>query len=325
MSFDQIPGQEKAKRILQNALRSGRLSHAYMFTGPLGTGRKAMALTLAQAIFCTERQDDACGRCLECRKVEHGNHPDVFHIEPVGTSIKIDQIRELQKEFAFRTTSSGAKVYIIQEADRMTIQAANSLLKFLEEPQSRIIAVLLTENGQAVLPTIRSRSQWIPFTPLAASELAPILVQEGAAPELARAAAELTAGLGAAREFIHGNWFAEVRGVMIQLMKECCSRSPDMWLTLQQKVMKGEAAQHLETFFDLLFLWFKDMILVRCGKVEHLVYIDQAEWLKKMAFSKETGSWARAMERASEMKKRLRYHVNPQLALEQFLLDVQGE
>ncbi len=97
MPFTSIRGQQHAKRLLQNGLRSDTLSHAYIFTGPVGTGRKKMAFALAQAVYCTGMKDDACGTCLECRKVEHGNHPDLHWIEPDGASIKIEQVRELQK------------------------------------------------------------------------------------------------------------------------------------------------------------------------------------------------------------------------------------
>ncbi len=84
-------------------------------------------------------------------------------VAPDGASIKIEQIRELQKEFAYRATASGTKIYMLYHADKMTVQAANSLLKFLEEPTSRVVAILITENGNALLPTIQSRAQWIQF------------------------------------------------------------------------------------------------------------------------------------------------------------------
>jgi DNA polymerase III subunit delta' len=178
-SFQQIAGQTRAKQLLQNGLRHSKVSHAYIFAGPSGTGRKQMARTFAQALFCETMQDDACGACLSCRKVEHGNHPELFWIEPDGASIKIDQIRELQHQFAYRSAGAGTKIYVIQEADRMTVQASNSLLKFLEEPQSPAVAILITENGQALLPTIQSRAQWVAFTPMAPSDMEQVLTAEG--------------------------------------------------------------------------------------------------------------------------------------------------
>ncbi|MBW7455180.1 ATPase, partial [Paenibacillus sepulcri] len=152
MSIAQLAGQPMAKRILQHALRSGKVSHAYLFSGPPGSGRMAMAKEFAKALFCTAGQGDACGECLACRKFDHGNQPNLHVVEPDGSSIKIDQIRELQRELAYRSSGAERKIYIMQRAETMTPQAANSLLKFLEEPQTLVVAILLTENGQAMLP-----------------------------------------------------------------------------------------------------------------------------------------------------------------------------
>lgn len=124
MPFHDIVGQEHAKRLLQNALRKDAVSHAYLFTGPAGSGQMKTALMFAQAIFCTESKDDACGECLECRKVEHGNHPDLSLLQPDGASIKIDQIRELQRVFSYRSEGVNPKVYIIDGADKMTVQVS---------------------------------------------------------------------------------------------------------------------------------------------------------------------------------------------------------
>lgn len=99
MSFQQIMGQQSAKQMLQSSLRRKAISHAYLFSGPAGSGQRKTAITFAKAIFCTELEDDACGQCLECRKVDHGNHPDLTMLAPDGNNIKIDQIRDLQRIF----------------------------------------------------------------------------------------------------------------------------------------------------------------------------------------------------------------------------------
>lgn len=324
MSFQSINGQQRAKQMLQNGLRNNKISHAYIFSGPMGTGKQRMALTLAKAIFCKERDDDACGQCLECRKTENHNHPGLHWIKPDGAAIKIEQIRGLQKEFSYRAASFQSKVYIIQEAERMTVQAANSLLKFLEEPQSDIVAILITENGHALLPTIRSRAQWIPFVPMAPREMVPVLTSEGFAEELIHPAVRLAAGLDAARELIQLNWFAEIRGVVIQLAKECLTRYASALITAQQKVIKSELAEHMGTLFDLLILWYKDMIYIQVDRKDHIVFIDQIDWIKRHAFTREPSYWLGCMEQAIEIQKRLRFYVNPQLALEQFMIGIEG-
>lgn len=323
MSFQNITGQISAKRMLQNSLRNDKISHAYIFSGPVGTGRKQAAYALAMAIYCSVNKDDACGHCLECRKVEHGNHPDLSYIEPDGASIKIDQIRELQKEFAYRATSSETKIYILDQADKMTVQAANSLLKFLEEPVSRVVAILITENGQALLSTIQSRAQWISFTPMPRVQMEETLLSEGHPAILVYPAVHLTSGLGAARELIQSNLFAEMRSVVIQLVKESLLKFPSSYITLQQKLTKTGLSEKSESLFDLLILWLKDMVRLSLGKKDKIIYIDQLDWMNPVSISRNTKEWIRKIERAVDMRKRLRYHANSQLTLEKMLAAIQ--
>jgi DNA polymerase III subunit delta' len=325
MSFQTIPGQDRAKRMLQNGLRSGKLSHAYIFSGPSGSGRRRMAVKLAQAVFCIRHTDDACGVCVECRKVEHGNHPNLIRIEPDGASVKIEQIRELQKQLGYRSSGEQKKIYMIEQADRMTVQAANSLLKFLEEPGPDIMAVLITENGQALLPTIQSRAQWVPFVPLGVPELVETLHrQEGHALELVLPAAHVAGGLEAARNFIQSKEFAEARIVMLQLAQETLTRFPHVLVSAQQIIFKADMAERLPLIIDLWLLWLKDMIHLRCGRKASIVYIDQVDWMTKHAMGRDITYWVRSMERLVELQKRLRSSANPQLALEKVIIDLQG-
>lgn len=324
MSFQAIRGQTAAKRLLQGSLRQDKLSHAYIFSGPVGTGRTEMGLALAKAIYCKRSIDDACGECLECRKVEHGNHPDLHIVEPEGASIKIDQIRELQKQFAYRAKASGTKIYMIKYAEKMTVQAANSLLKFLEEPSSQVVAILITENGHALLPTIQSRAQWIAFPPMPRDEMILALLEEGHPSSLVHPAAHLTAGLAAARELIGANWFAEMRNVVLQLAKETLTRFPSSIVTVQQKIMKTDLSDHTSSIFDMLILWFKDMVQLRLGCRDKLVFPDQLDWMDPLALSREVADWVRMMEQAVDLQKRLRFNANSQLVLEKMLVEIQG-
>lgn len=323
MSFSNIVGQDRVKRMLQNGLNKDTLSHAYIFSGPSGSGRRQMAFALAQAVYCTEMKADACGQCLNCRKVAHHNHPDLHWIEPDGASLKIDQIRELQKQFSYRSTTAQTKVYVLQSADKMTIQAANSLLKFLEEPTSDVLAILIAENGHALLPTIQSRAQWVPFTPLGVQDLAQQLITEGLSPTLVLPAVHIAAGLDAARELIHTNWFAEARNVMIQLAMEALNSYPAALLTIQQKIIKADWVEQLPIFLDLSILWFKDMVHFICGREDNLVYTDRIDWIRQHAFSREIHYWVACMEQTIELQKRLRFHANPQLAMEKWIIDIQ--
>ncbi|MGO4111387.1 DNA polymerase III subunit delta' [Paenibacillus sp. YAF4_2] len=323
MSMEQVAGQWKAKRILKHALQSGKVSHAYLFYGASGTGRTAMARAFAKALFCSTGGDDACDHCLECRKFENGNQPDLLTIKPDGQSIKIDQIRDLQRELAYRGSGTSRKVYIVERAETMTLQAANSLLKFLEEPLSPIVAILITDNGQAVLPTIRSRAQWVPFLPFSASEMLQTLIEEGTPALLARAAVQLSSGLDGAREIIQQNTFAEIRNVVIQLGKESLTRFTAGMITAQQQFFKTDLASEAQLLLSLLVLWFKDMIQFQAGRQESIVYIDQLDWISKHAFNRPIESWISCIEHTLEAGKRIRANVSPQLAVEQLLVNLQ--
>lgn len=325
MSFQDIIGQDTAKQLLQGGLRRNEISHAYIFSGPPGSGQMEMAMAFVQALFCTRGGDDACGECLECRKVLHGNHPDLFTVKPDGATIKIDQIRDLQRIFSYRSESGNPKAYIIDEAEKMTVQAANSLLKFLEEPPSPAVAILLSDNGRALLPTIQSRAQWVPFLPLNPERMLQILADEGYPATLARSAVHLAAGLGPCRELIQQNWFAEIRNVVLQLGREIAGRGGSPLITAQQSLFKAGLSDHLDMLFSLFHLWFKDMIHALYHKHDQVVFIDELEFISRHASSRSPQQWIEAMALAAESKKKLRQHMNAQLCVEQFLIAVDGQ
>ena len=324
MSLQKIGGQETAKLMLGSSLRSGRISHAYLFSGPGGSARRRAADAFARALLCERGPElgDACGECLSCRKVEHGNHPDLQAIGPDGASIKIEQIRELQKMFSYRSGSNGRKVYIIDEADKMTVQASNSLLKFLEEPPAPAVAILLAENAQTLLPTIRSRVQLVPFTAMGAEFILGELAAEGLATPAARCAAYLTPGPEECKALAAENWFAEIRNVVIQLGKDSIGRNGASLVTAQQQVFKAGLGEHLDSLFDLFHLWFRDMIYVQSERREHIVFIDQLEFISQVAGSRSAEYWISSMSMTADSKKKLKSNMNNQLCLEQFLVNL---
>jgi len=322
MGFEHIEGQHRAKSLLQNALATRKIAHAYLFAGPSGSGRREMAQAFAQAIFCERHGNDACGECLACRKVLHGNHPDLHMIVPDGAAVKIEQVRTLQRDLSYRSAGAGYKVYIIESAETMTTQAANSLLKFLEEPPSPVVAILLAPSAQAVLPTILSRSQLIAFVPGDREALETALVAEGKPPLLARAAVNMASGLAASRKLAEEIWFAEIRNVVIQLGRENPSRFSASLLQAQQQVFKTELSEHVDVLLGMLALWYRDMIYVITGRQKMMVFPDQGEIIAKMAFRRTIDDWVSIMESALTAARKIKAHVPPQLALEQFLVNV---
>ena len=224
-------------------------------------------------------------------------------VAPDGNNIKIDQIRDLQHIFSYRSKAGHPKVYIIEQAEKMTVQAANSLLKFLEEPQVPAVGILITDNGQAMLPTIRSRAQMVPFSALNPEDMLQSLIKEGFPANLVRPAVHLASGLEACREILQQNWFAEIRNVMLQLGKESLGRGSTSLISAQQKLFKTGLSEHLDMLLSLFHLWFRDMLYVQYGRHEHIVFIDQLDMLSQLAHTRSTEQWVSYMDLAAACRK----------------------
>lgn len=169
MGFSQILGHQKQLAVVRQALNHGRLHHAYLFAGMEGVGKKTIALALAKAIHCSAATGDFCGECVDCMRIQDGNHPDVRVLGPLAgkKEISIQQIRELEKELNFRSFSGKKKIAVLDPATLMNLSAQNALLKTLEEPPQESLLILIASNCGALLPTLRSRCLRVTFGPLA--------------------------------------------------------------------------------------------------------------------------------------------------------------
>lgn len=187
MPFADITGHERIIEVLRRSVISGKVPHAYIFEGICGIGRRLTAMSLLQAVFCRAFDGDACGICPSCRKIAGGNHGDIHLVEPLPDKrdISIDQLREMQRELSLRPYEAPRKACIVEPAERMSTGAANSLLKTLEEPPGNALLILITENADMLLPTIRSRCQLIRFSPLPPEHLCTLLVRNGLSPDQA--------------------------------------------------------------------------------------------------------------------------------------------
>jgi len=196
MPFAEIVGHGQIVEVFRRSVRSGKTSHSYIFEGIPGCGRRKTALALIQALFCTAVADDACGVCASCRKVAGNNHGDIHFVEPLPDKrdISIEQLRELQRDLSLRPYEAPRKACIMEPAERMSVNAANSLLKTLEEPPGNALIILLTENADMLLPTIRSRCQLVRFSPLSTENVRLLLEKSGVAAELADLLAPLSEG-----------------------------------------------------------------------------------------------------------------------------------
>ncbi len=207
--------QPLAAKVLKSGIEKDRVAHAYLFEGEHGTGKRAASMLVAQSLFCTEIENDLvpCEQCVNCKRILNGNHPDVHIVAPDGLSIKIDQIRSLRAEFNKTGLESKKKFYIIIDAEKMTNSAANSLLKFLEEPYMQTTAILLTEQPQRILPTIISRCQTISFQSLPTNVVTEKLINLGVHPTKAPLLSAVTNQVQEALELNNDDWFAQARNI----------------------------------------------------------------------------------------------------------------
>ncbi|MCD7036626.1 DNA polymerase III subunit delta' [Metabacillus sp. GX 13764] len=325
-TWDELAGyQPRVLKLLANSISKKRLAHAYLFEGKKGTGKKEVSLLLAKSTFC-ENLDGfkPCGHCRNCRRIDSGNHPDVHYIEPDGLSIKKKQIQELQEEFSKTGVESNKKVYIISQADKMTVNAANSLLKFLEEPNRETMALLLTEQVHQILNTILSRCQTLSFHPLPSQTIRNELVKSGVPLHLAGIASQLTNNLEDAIELSRNDWFAEARSKVIKLYEALLSRKDQAIIYVHTQWMPFFTDKDLqERGLDLLLYLYKDVISIQVGQEDAAVYKDQMESLRQHALQITQQSAAGHIETILEAKKKLQSNVNPQLLMEQLVLTLQ--
>ena len=178
MPFEKIIGNERVKETLVKLYKKDNISHSYIFLGIEGLGKKLIAKEFAKMILCSEKQGLPCGKCKSCVQFETGNHSDYINIEPDGVSIKIEQIRNMQMKVCERPIVSNRKIYIIDDADKMTVESQNCLLKTLEEPPEYIIIILIVSNENTLLNTIKSRCSKIKFNKLMDKQIKDFLMNQ---------------------------------------------------------------------------------------------------------------------------------------------------
>lgn len=195
MHFSDIIGHKEIIRALKTAIEQGKVGHAYLFTGPAGIGKKTLAKAFAARLLCHENTAEPDCQCPGCIRVQTDSHPDLITILPVGNSIKIEQLRQLQHELFYRPLLGGRKVCYFPEAELLTEAAANSFLKTLEEPPPGVVFLFTAVRSDFILPTIRSRCQVYQLFPVPCAEITEGLIQRGVDPSDAAKRAGLSRGL----------------------------------------------------------------------------------------------------------------------------------
>jgi DNA polymerase-3 subunit delta' len=261
--FTQLLGQEKAKRLIQRSLAAGRIPHGYMFKGPEGVGKRLFARGVAAAVNCRDLSTvGACGSCTSCKKFRSMNHPDFLVVSPEKGVIKINQIRELTRELTYPPYESDMRVVVLENVHTMRREAANSLLKTLEEPPENNLLILTAESSQEILATLTSRCQVVPFLQLNIEDTTSILVGRGIELEVAQLLARLSEGSP-------GKALLYEKTEMVTLWKQVIETvsdpglvpDRDVGIVLQLAEKMVVLKEDLPSLFGLLRLWLRDLLL----------------------------------------------------------------
>ena len=318
MTFDQILGHERQKEILRRALANGRVAHAYLFSGPDGIGKRLMAMALARAIVCLEQR--GCGHCLACRKIDHQNHPDLHILEPDGNSIKIEQIRSFQRELNFKPLEAPRKICMIEQADTMTVGAANSLLKTLEEPRGDTLLILLSAQPNRLLETIRSRCQPLPFTRHPDSRIqAELEKQLGIDSTESHVLAALSEGsfkkaFGKDREL-----YLEQRRELLKTLTGLSSGSILPILDFAEQLAIDKTI--LPDILEIFQAFYRDVLMTLQGRSEEeLVNLDLKDKIHRVSGRESVATVLAKLDALFEVRRQLDRNVNRQLAMEVLLL-----
>ncbi|HYU75305.1 MAG TPA: DNA polymerase III subunit delta', partial [Ktedonobacteraceae bacterium] len=325
-----IVGHEHSIDILRRTIAAQQVRHAYLFTGPPRIGKALLALRFAQTLLCTGGPDprvsptDPCNTCLSCRKVLHSNHPDVHVIvkAPDKQFILIEQIRALQSDSARRTLEGRRNIFIIQNAHEMNLQAANCLLKTLEEPEPDVVLLLTVPDAGMLLPTILSRVQQIPMQLLTTTQIRTSLEQNW---EVDSQESELIAALAAGRmgwaiQAVEDDEMLDERKSQLELLAKIPSTSKIQRFDLVQR-LSGDA-EKVDSLLELWLLWWRDIVLAANNCLDLTVNVDMRDLLKTQAAKVGSAGAERMVRAILQTREAIEQNVNTRVALEVLMLDI---
>ena len=338
MSFDDILGQERAKRVLTRALAEKKLPHAYLFYGTEGLGRFKTALTLAQALLCKAREGDACGDCSACKRAAGENHPDVIVVRPesrkgtkewiidpdLGT-IRIEQIREFQRWIAVRSFEGGWKVGIFEGADKMNQAASNALLKTLEEPPPASLLILVSPTRSQLLPTIVSRCQPVHFAPLPQEDLETFLSER---PEIPKEGLSLVSALSGGSPgkalALDSQWVTVIRREWIDRLRAFLASGPEG--VLMEFADDLSRSGDLLDVLDLYESWYRDVLVCRIDVPERIINRDYMEEIGEASAEQEPTETISSIDSIRQARREVLgpFNLNKQSVMEGLLLKLSG-
>ncbi|NBJ97987.1 DNA polymerase III subunit delta' [bacterium 1xD8-48] len=324
--FADIVGQEQLREHLENAVRTGKVSHAYIINGERNAGKEFIAKTFAMAVQCENRQDvEPCGECHSCKQALSGNHPDIIFIthEKPGT-IGVDDIRrQINGDVEIKPYSGPKKIYIVSEGEKMTVQAQNALLKTLEEPPEYAVILILTDNVNTLLPTILSRCVVLNMKPVRDAQIKEYLMENMGIPDYKAdiCVAFARGNVGKARLLANSEEFDKVKEEAITLLKYIGEMELHEIVAAIKKI--NEYKFDVNDYMDILSIWYRDVLLFKATHdVNHLIFREEIQSIRKVADKSTYEGIERIIDALEKSKQRLNANVNFELTMELLLLTI---
>lgn len=314
MAFDRVIGQHRVKSFFQKALENGRISHAYLLIGERGVGKEAMALEFSKALFCSHSENRPCQVCSECLRIQKLSHPDLHFLFPAPAKVKesdlqkilqsivedpyqrlelwanpsitIERIRQIKQATAYKSTEGKGRIFILVDVERMTQEAANALLKILEEPPDRTFLILTSSKPNLLFPTIISRCQLVKFDPLSVEEIEQALITKNHIDaNQARLLARLASGSYRKALELLDEDLQFLRTLALDFFRQCVQHEYNQLIFVEDLLHKIHGdAKKVKDLLTMVLFWFRDaLIYSETGEQEpeRLVNYDQIEVLQK--------------------------------------------
>ena len=324
--FKDIVGQEQLKEHLENAIRLNKVSHAYIINGERSSGKEFIAKTFAMALQCENREDmEPCQECHSCKQALSANHPDIIFIShEKPNTISVDDIRsQINGDVAIKPYSGPKKIYIMNDGEKMTVQAQNALLKTLEEPPEYAVIIILTSNVNAFLPTIVSRCVVLNMKPVKDEQIKNYLMEEMEIPNYKAdiCVAFARGNVGKARLLAKSEEFDKVKEEAITLLK--CINDMEIHEIVAAIKKINEYKFDVNDYLDILSIWYRDVLLFKATHdANHLIFREEIQHIRKVADKSTYEGIEMIIDALEKSKQRLNANVNFDLTMELLLLTI---
>lgn len=323
--FRDIVGQEKIKEHIQNAIRMDKVSHAYIIQGELGAGKEFIAKIFAKTLQCERSKEDPCEECRSCKQINTRNHPDVIwvsHEKP--NSIGVEDIRsQVNNDMGIKPYYGPKKIYIINDCEKMTVQAQNALLKTLEEPPAYGVIILLTTNVEALLPTILSRCVVLHMRPVEDRKIEEYLMKQLYVPDYKAGvcAAFARGNVGKAKALAENEDFDHIREEAISLLKYISDMEISEIVSAIKRI--NDFKLDVKNYLDIISVWFRDILLFKATRdVNSLIFKEEIQYIRKIAGKSSYEGIENIIEALDKAQTRLSANVNFDLTMELLFLTV---